>query len=206
MRFAFRCHNPYTSWVSLYWLCYRRHGTFAGAAVFEASLLVEAHLKAALAGVGDGFGCAGFELAESARQYIPKSMIGRMLSLSELGRLEARIKPRILAAAWVRRRAAGERSAAQCRSLGASKAAAMPKTKKSRLELEELVLTELRRARNCADARSVNVTAISLDDEGFDTNWAVDNFDPGQSDIGACEDALTFIVPRLQNEFDLEEG
>ena len=67
-------------------------------------------------------------------------------------------------------------------------------------------MTELRQTRNCAGARSVTVT-VSLDDEGFDANWAVvNNFDPGQSDVGGCEDALNFIVPRLQNKFDLDDG
>ena len=80
----------------------------------------------------------------------------------------------------------------------------MPKTLKTRVELEELGLTELRKTRYCAEARSV--TVIGLDDEGFDANWAISNFDPGQADIRNCEDALNFIVPRLQNQFDLGDG
>jgi hypothetical protein len=80
----------------------------------------------------------------------------------------------------------------------------MSKAVKTRSELENLVLTELRQTRFCAEARSV--TVIGLDDEGFDANWAVNNFDPGQADMLCCEDALNFIVPRLQNEFDLGDG
>jgi hypothetical protein len=80
----------------------------------------------------------------------------------------------------------------------------MPKAMKTRSELESLVLTELRQMRFCAEARAV--TVIGLDDEGFDANWAVSNFDPGQAETGRCEDALHFIVPRLQNQFDLGEG
>jgi hypothetical protein len=84
------------------------------------------------------------------------------------------------------------------------KLAGMPKAMKTRSELENLVLTELRQTRFCAEARSV--TVIRLEDEGFDANWAVNDFDPGQADVRRCEDALNFIVPRLQNQLDLREG
>jgi hypothetical protein len=80
----------------------------------------------------------------------------------------------------------------------------MPKTTKTRAELEAIVLAEVRNVRHCEDARQV--TVIGLDDDGFDATWAVSNFNPGESDLQSCEDALHFIVPRLQNQFDLGEG
>jgi hypothetical protein len=75
-------------------LCFSRAGHFAGAVVFEVPLLVEAKLKRALAGLPDGIDCEWLELAEGAEKQIPCSMVGRLLSLEELGQLEAGFTPK----------------------------------------------------------------------------------------------------------------
>ncbi len=89
----------------MWWLCYRRGGRFVGAAVFEAQLLVEAKLKALLAGLPDGFDCTGEMLSDGARRQIPKAMMGRLLSPAELEQLHLKLTTKKPAAASVRRQA-----------------------------------------------------------------------------------------------------
>jgi hypothetical protein len=98
--------------VSLFWLYYRRDGQFAGAAIFEAQLPIEAKVKAVLAGLPDGFDCSTQVLAESARRKIPRSMMGHLLSPAELEQLHIKLMGKKPAAASARRRDPRKKSSA----------------------------------------------------------------------------------------------
>jgi hypothetical protein len=74
--------------VSLFWLCYRRGDWLAGAVVIEAASLVQARAKAAVAGLDCGFECEGFELDAASRAQIPDHMIGQLLGMAELAKLQ----------------------------------------------------------------------------------------------------------------------
>jgi hypothetical protein len=75
------------------------------------------------------------------------------------------------------------------------------KPKKTRAELEEMVMAELRKVRHCEQARSV--TVVGLDDDRVDVTWEMGHFNPGQAGTQSQEQALNAIVPRLQKRFDL---
>jgi hypothetical protein len=98
--------------MSRYWLSYRRDGGLVGAAVFEAQLPIEAKLKAAMAGLPDGFDCTCELLAQSTRRKIPKSMMSRLLGPAELAQLHVKLWAKKPAAKSVRRRELRKRSAA----------------------------------------------------------------------------------------------
>jgi hypothetical protein len=97
--------------MSLYWLCYRRAGQFAGAAVFEAQFSIEAKLKAAVAGLPVGFDCECLTLSPALARQVPKSLIGHTLSAEELIQLKASIIPKKPVAASARWRGPRKRSA-----------------------------------------------------------------------------------------------
>ena len=67
----------------------------------------------------------------------------------------------------------------------------LPKTK---VEIQDLLTTELRRFADCEDARSVVV--VGLDGEINGATWTVSRFNRGESDAHACDRALQVIVPR----------
>jgi hypothetical protein len=77
----------------------------------------------------------------------------------------------------------------------------MVRLKKTQAELEAMALAELRKVRHCEEARGV--TVIGLDDERVEATWEVSNFNAGLAGAQSCEQALTTIVPRLQQQFDL---
>ena len=79
-----------------------------------------------------------------------------------------------------------------------------PKEKKTRVELEWLVLSVLRKVRGCGRSVSVTIYAQNADIDG--ATWNVGSFNAGQSDMGTCADALGEIVPRLQEQYDLAES
>jgi hypothetical protein len=81
-----------------------------------------------------------------------------------------------------------------------------PKTKpeklpKTKMELEALVLAELRAASQCGGA--VHVTVVAYDDYRVGATWEVASCDAGTSAPEACERALCDIVHRLQQHFDI---
>jgi len=74
----------------------------------------------------------------------------------------------------------------------------LPKTK---AELEDLVLPELRAASDCAGA--VHVTVVAYDDYRVGATWEVASCNAGASAPEDCERALCDIVGRLQQHFDI---
>jgi hypothetical protein len=79
----------------------------------------------------------------------------------------------------------------------------MAKIVKSREELEDLVLNELRSVRYCEDA--ANVMVVGLADDRINTTWSVSSFNPGTSETESIEQALWAIVSRLQEQFDIAD-
>ena len=77
----------------------------------------------------------------------------------------------------------------------------MNKSPKTRMELEALVLTELRAAPQCSGA--VHVTVVAYDDYRVGATWEVASCNPGTSAPEECERALCEIVGRLQQHFDI---
>jgi hypothetical protein len=75
----------------------------------------------------------------------------------------------------------------------------MAKRKKSRAELEAIVLAELRQTLNCADISSIVVVGSKHD--GF--TWEVGSYIAAHSPFLHCEQGLRTIVPRLQAAYDL---
>jgi hypothetical protein len=78
----------------------------------------------------------------------------------------------------------------------------MAKTIKTSAELQSIIVSAVRGRPHCEDFRSIEVYRI---DDKVDFNWGATNFDPGQSGIKSCEDALREIVPLLQRKYDLAE-
>jgi hypothetical protein len=75
------------------------------------------------------------------------------------------------------------------------------KAPKTKLELEALVLAELRAETDCGDA--VHVTVVSYDDYRVGATWEVASCNLGTSAPEHCERALSDIVRRLQQHFDI---
>jgi hypothetical protein len=75
------------------------------------------------------------------------------------------------------------------------------KSPKTKAELEDLVLAELRAASDCAGA--VRVTVVAYDDYRVGATWEVASCNAGASAPETCERALCEIVGRLQQHFDI---
>jgi hypothetical protein len=75
------------------------------------------------------------------------------------------------------------------------------KSPKTKAELEDLVLAELRAASACGGA--VHVTVVAYDDYRVGATWEVASCNPGTSAPETCERALCDIVGRLQQHFDI---
>jgi hypothetical protein len=74
----------------------------------------------------------------------------------------------------------------------------LPKTK---TELEDLVLAELRAASGCGGV--MHVTVVAYDDYRVGATWEVASCDAGTSAPEACERALGDIIHRLKQHFDI---
>ena len=74
----------------------------------------------------------------------------------------------------------------------------LPKTKTA---LEDLVLAELRAASGCGGA--VHVTVVAYDNYRVGATWEVASCNPGTSAPEHCERALSDLVRRLQQHFDI---
>jgi len=77
----------------------------------------------------------------------------------------------------------------------------MDKSPKTRTELEDLVLAQLRATPHCGGA--LHVTVVPYDDYRVAATWEVASFNPGTSEREKCELALCDIVSRLQQRFDI---
>jgi hypothetical protein len=86
---------------------------------------------------------------------------------------------------------------AQCQP----KVTMMDKSPRTRIELEALVLAELRAAPHCGGA--LHVTVVPYDDYRAAATWEVASFNPGTSEQEKCELALCDIVSRLQQCFEI---
>jgi hypothetical protein len=94
------------------------------------------------------------------------------------------------------------RSAFQKRTMIDEPAKTKPeKLPKTKAELEDLVLAELRAASDCAGA--VHVTVVAYDDYRVGASWEVASCNAGASAPEDCERALCDIVGRLQQHFDI---
>jgi hypothetical protein len=76
----------------------------------------------------------------------------------------------------------------------------LPKTKD---EIQQLILAELRTFTDCEGAWGVVVIPIVADNGG--TTWTVSRFNGGASDAYACDRALQRIVPHYQQLYHLAQ-
>jgi hypothetical protein len=79
----------------------------------------------------------------------------------------------------------------------------MEKPQRTKEELEALVLAELHAEPQCEGV--LHVTVISYDDPKVPATWEVASFNPGTSDQVKCEQAVSEIVKRLQQDFDIAQ-
>jgi hypothetical protein len=77
----------------------------------------------------------------------------------------------------------------------------MERFPKSRIEIERLVLHELRTSENCEGASEISV--VDWNDLRSGANWTVSAYNPGTSCDYECEQALLVIVPRFQGFYEL---
>jgi hypothetical protein len=96
--------------VSLFWLTYRHaDGRAAGVVVFDASDLIHARLKAALAGADEGLEfVSGHQLHHTSARQVPSEMRGRLLDDGDLRRLQRMLLKKKPPAPSVRRRTAAK--------------------------------------------------------------------------------------------------
>jgi hypothetical protein len=73
---------------------------------------------------------------------------------------------------------------------------------KSKLEIEQLIITEMRTFADCENTFEVEVVAVMFYSSNAVT-WTVVSFNPGKSDGDACDRALQQIVPCFQRAYDL---
>ena len=83
------------------------------------------------------------------------------------------------------------------------KAMPIPKPPRTRAELEALVLAALRASAPCGSA--VHVTVVAYDNYRVGATWEVASCNPGASDPVERERALSDIVFRLQQQFDIAQ-
>jgi hypothetical protein len=97
--------------VPLFWLTYRHpDGRSAGAVVVESHGLLQARLKAALAGADrDLQFVSGHQLDKESAEHIPANMIGRLLDDGDLQNLNRALVKKKPPARSVRRRTATKR-------------------------------------------------------------------------------------------------
>jgi hypothetical protein len=84
------------------------------------------------------------------------------------------------------------------RHQGAMLLGRMPKT---RAEIEDLLLAEVRAAEACAGVASISVMPWNDDDP--EVNWTIDSYDIGSASMWECQGALEQIVPRFQSFYEL---
>ena len=82
----------------------------------------------------------------------------------------------------------------------------LEKSPKSRVEIQHLVLEELRRCGGCEGASGISIVEFdSLPDRRWTgtPNWTVSAFNAGTADDYECERELIDIVSRLQDFYEL---
>jgi hypothetical protein len=77
--------------MPLYWLCYH-HDNQISVVIEPASSLVDARMRAAIAGLDEGEFTEGHELDRKTEKQVPKAMIGCRLSQEEAKRLLAKFE------------------------------------------------------------------------------------------------------------------
>jgi hypothetical protein len=77
------------------------------------------------------------------------------------------------------------------------------KLPKSKVEIQDLLIAELRRFAHCEEAWSVVVVGVDAEING--ATWTVSRFNRGESDAHACDRALQLIVPHYQQLYDLKQ-
>jgi hypothetical protein len=77
----------------------------------------------------------------------------------------------------------------------------MPKTLKTKTELEAMLLSELQQAPNCMKSRSV--TICRAEDQSAGVTWLVTDYESGEGRMLSCAAMIEFIERRLQSLYDL---
>jgi hypothetical protein len=82
--------------VLRFWLTYNQGGRLLGVVIVDSADLIQARLKAAVAGADQGAQfCEGHKLDHATAALLPDTAIGRMLSPDEAARLVRKIERQI---------------------------------------------------------------------------------------------------------------
>jgi hypothetical protein len=79
----------------------------------------------------------------------------------------------------------------------------MDKLPKTKSEIQDMVIAELRRFPDCEEA--CGVVVVGLDTEITGATWTVSRFNRGGADAHTCDRALQVIVPNFQRLYDLRQ-
>ena len=77
----------------------------------------------------------------------------------------------------------------------------MEKQPKTKVEIERLIIAEMKTFADCENA--LGVVVVPIDDHGHTATWTISCFNPGRSDGDACNGALQIIIPRFQRAYDI---
>jgi len=77
----------------------------------------------------------------------------------------------------------------------------MEKQPKTKVEIERLIIDEMKTFADCENA--LGVVVVPIDERGHTATWTISCFNPGRSDGDACNGALQIIVPRFQRAYDI---
>ena len=83
----------------------------------------------------------------------------------------------------------------------------MAKQRKTRLELERLILDELRRAPNCGAFGFIRIRIRPIAETRPDSiaNWEPESCDYGSAHVHDCDNAMRDVIPRLQDQYELAD-
>jgi hypothetical protein len=80
----------------------------------------------------------------------------------------------------------------------------MEKLPKTKTDIEQLIVAEMRGFVDCENA--LGVVVVPIVDHAQVATWTVSRFNPGKSDASACDGALQVIVPRFQRAYDIVQS
>jgi hypothetical protein len=82
----------------------------------------------------------------------------------------------------------------------------MAKSVKTRLELEQMIVAEVRRHPRCERFQSITLYYSIFEDAQGVATWATAMCNYGEAAEDACEAVLREIIPLLQCEYDMVES
>jgi hypothetical protein len=82
----------------------------------------------------------------------------------------------------------------------------MAKLKKSRAEIEAIIVAEVRRYPHCEGFKSISIYIIIDGATDRQFTWALSVANYGNAGQDSCDAALLEVIPRLQRQYDVAVG